>query len=85
MRGFAREADETYRKNAKIIDKAYDILAHGKDFKWLHINEITKKLLDLPSVEKIPAATLWAVHRSLLLNEIGFLPDPQGHWKSGMW
>lgn len=85
MNKFIREADEVYRIHAKKIDAAYESLAHERDISWLHINEITKRILGLGSSDHIPPSTTWAMHRHLILHNLGFLPEPRIHWRTGTY
>ena len=85
MDAFVREANEVYRKHATKIDRAWDVMAQYKEFSWVHLKEITTRVLGISDEHDIPHTTLWAVHRAILTQEIGFLPERLNHWQSGMW
>ena len=82
---FIRQADSLYRDHAGEIDQAYDKVAYDKQYRWMHINDITRDVLSLDSSDGIPASTIWAVHRTLILHDMGFVPEPMNHWKSGIF
>ena len=78
---FIRQADEVYRQHADKIDNAYELLAHDKEFTWMNINDIAARVLRMEISHGIPDSTVWAVHRSILLYNMGFVPD-FSHWKT---
>ena len=86
MNGFFSEANEIYRVNAYKIDKAYEMMANDRHSSFVHLSEITRRVLDLPSKMDIPASTLWAVHRALSSHEIGFsMLSLKHHWHNSVW
>ena len=85
MANFIRQADSLYRDHAGKIDQAYDKVAYDKQYRWMHINDITKDVLDLESSDNIPVSTVWAVHRALILHDMGFIPEQYTHWKNGVY
>ena len=85
MEDFSRHADAVYRENADKIDNAHKLLAHEKEFRWMHIKEITARVLRLEATKDIPDYTVWAVHRAIILYDMGFLPDVALHWRKGIF
>ena len=83
MSDFIRQADIIYRQRAARIDNAYELLAHERQLTWMTIDEIAKRVLELNTSESTPASTLWAVHRAIILFQVGFIPDNMNHWSSG--
>ena len=81
LNDFKRQADSTYREHAQKIDKIFDKLAYEKRCRWMHVDDITKNVLEIDQASDVPKSTIWAVHRALMLNEMGFVPDPHRHWK----
>ena len=85
MGSFIRQADTLYRDHAGKIDQAYDKVAYDKQYRWMHINDITRDVLGLESSDNIPVSTVWAVHRALILHDMGFIPEQYHHWKNGVY
>jgi hypothetical protein len=81
MNKFRRDADDQYRKNADKIDNAYKSLAKQRENLFLSLEDISRKVLAINSSDLVPQSTLWAVHRSIILHQEGFLTGP-AHWKS---
>ena len=72
MLSFHRAADETYRKFASKLDNAYKIMAQEPGSEYVTTLEIATKVLEVPDPSEISSANLWAVHRALLQDDIGF-------------
>ena len=83
---FERAADQVYRNNAEVLDKAWVSLAQERHFFHDFLPHITQKLLSLPSDANIPYSTQYAVHRALMAHELGLMPIHQATSRlSGMW
>lgn len=82
MSEFWAEADNVYHNTFQRLDNAHDILAHPDRYSYATLEQITDKLL-LGVNKKIrkgkdgnfPTHVLYAVHRKLLSEDIGFTPQ----------
>ena len=83
MMEFSRASDNAYRKHADKIDNAYNVMADEKNFVYATLSKIASTVLGEPDEAKISTPTLWAVHRALLLPEIGFSVDYNHHRTMG--
>ena len=85
MNEFINEANEAYRVNAHILDKAHDIMAKDKHPYLVHIDEIARRLLNRAAGIELSNATLWAIHRAVTGDPMGFrVRDYGSYWKSGI-
>ena len=69
MLDFQRAADFTFRQNAERLDRAYKILAHTTERRWVTLEEAAMKLLQIGEESKLTDPILWAVHRVLIRAE----------------
>jgi hypothetical protein len=87
MTAFWNEANTTYRTAAQRLDKAHDLLAHPDRYSYATLEQISNKLLRglIPrgKDEKYPMPVLYAVHRALLRDEIGFRTQKLQVMRSG--
>ncbi|KAF8866612.1 RNB-domain-containing protein [Acephala macrosclerotiorum] len=81
MIAFWNEADKAYQAAAVQMDNAHSLVAHPTKFTYATLQQIANKLLSntLPKLEdgNFPAPTLYALHRTMLQDDIGFCPQVQ--------
>lgn len=81
MAKFWDDADVIYQKSFERLDSAHEILAHPERFSYATLEQISDKLLSKATqVErgkdgKFPMHALYAVHRKILGEDIGFQPQ----------
>ena len=74
MLDFWRESDKTYRETAFNLDKAHRLVADRFNMRYATLSELAHKLLPKRYMKDgdFPAPVLYALHRSLMLDELGF-------------
>jgi hypothetical protein len=81
MSDFWDEADSVYQSTFQRLDNAHDILAHPDRFSYATLEQITDKLLAGSNKYakskngNFATHVLYAVHRRLLTDDIGFKPQ----------
>jgi hypothetical protein len=87
MTAFWAEADAAYQKAASRFDNAYRIVAHPSRFTYATLEEIADKTLSgfIPKTKdgKFPHQVLYALHRSMLRDDIGFRTQEAGTMRAG--
>jgi len=81
MLDFWRESDKTYRETAFNLDNAHNFVAHRLNMRYATLSELAHKLLPKNYMKDgdFPAPVLYALHRSLMLDELGFRPQKWSH------
>lgn len=87
MVGFWNDADATYLAAASRLENAHQYVSSGQHLSYATLDQIADVLLD-PVVPKDDNGTyskpdLYAVHRAILLSDIGFRIQPRGTLRSG--
>jgi hypothetical protein len=85
MLDFWEASDAAYQEASTRLDKAIGFVALRDEFSYATLEQIAKKVL-LPSGMMdghFPAHVLYAVHRSLFRDDIGFRPQPKGMLRTG--
>jgi RNB domain len=87
MAEFWAAADIAYQKAASRFDNAHRLVAHPTRFTYATLAEIAEKTLSgfVPKTEdgKFSQEVLYALHRSLLRDDIGFRIQPAGTMRTG--
>ena len=83
MMEFLQASNNAYRKHADKIDNAYNVMADKENSVYATLSGIASTILKEPDEAKISKPTLWAVHRALVLPEIGFSIDYRHHRTMG--
>ena len=87
MLDFWAASDAAYQASSSSLDKAYERVAHHSSLSYATLEEIAEKVLRPASstAERgpFPAHVLYAVHRSLFRDEIGFRPQTKGTVRTG--
>lgn len=80
MLDFWDHADATYQTAAPKLDKAHSLVAHKTAFSYATLDEIANKVIAdvIPKGADgvFPPSVLYAVHRAILKDDIGFTPQP---------
>ncbi|CZR50966.1 uncharacterized protein PAC_00841 [Phialocephala subalpina] len=75
------EADKAYQIAAVQMDNAHSLVAHPTKFTYATLQQIANKLLSdiLPKMENgnFSQPALYALHRTMLQDDIGFRPTPK--------
>jgi hypothetical protein len=81
MLDFWRESDRIYRDAAFNLDNAHKLVAHKSNMRYDSLSNLAYKLLPKNYLKDghFPAPVLYALHRSLLLDELGFRPQKWNH------
>ena len=79
MMKFSQASNDAYRKHADRIDNAYNAMADERNHVYAKLSRIASIVLGEPDEAKISKPTLWAVHRGLILSEVGFSVDHASH------
>ena len=74
MKAFEADAGELYRKNSDVLDRMHDIVAEEKVNTLATLREISARVFSL-SDSRCRDSALWAVHRTMAENDIGFQRD----------
>lgn len=76
MLDFWKESDKTYREATFKLDNAHRLVAHKSNLKCATLLQLANELLPkrLSTNGVFPATALYALHRSLMLDDIGFRP-----------
>lgn len=87
MLDFWAESDVAYQATSSSLDKAHEHVANHTMFKYATLEQIAEKVLpNAASKTKgrdFPDYVLYAVHRSLLRDDIGFRPQTKGTLRTG--
>ena len=83
MKEFSQASNNAYREHADKIDNAYNVMADEKNSVYATLSQIASTILGEPDEAKISKPILWAVHRALVLPEIGFSIDYSHHRTMG--
>jgi hypothetical protein len=81
MLRFWKTSDTHYRAHSKILDAAYHFLANDK-YQYMTLAEIAKGLLHVEDEANISSSLMYAVHRALMQDSIGFHPQGLGNVRS---
>ncbi|EKG12969.1 Ribonuclease II/R [Macrophomina phaseolina MS6] len=82
LRSFTEDADAAYRRNASILDRAHNLLAHETDLRFGNLQKITETLL---RVKNPSIATMYAVRKALLRQPMGFHADGRSHRETSVF
>ncbi|PQE20946.1 hypothetical protein CJF30_00002282 [Rutstroemia sp. NJR-2017a BBW] len=87
MLQFWSEADEIYHSAGSRIDTAHALVADKKTFRYATLEELANKILPdtvkAPGQEKHSHPALYAVHRTVLRDDLGFRPQLKGATRTG--
>jgi hypothetical protein len=87
MLEFWAQSDEAYQAAAFRLDNAHKLVAHPERYRYASLDEIASILLTrtLPKSvdENLPSPMLYAVHRALLIDDLGFRPQVKGTLRAG--
>jgi hypothetical protein len=87
MSAFWEEADAAYQKAASRFDNAHRIVAHANRFTYATLEEIAERTLSgfIPKTNngKFSHEVLYALHRSMLRDDIGFRTQQAGTMRTG--
>lgn len=87
MTEFWAEADAAYQKAASRFDNAHRIVAHATRFTYATLEEIAHRALSgfVPKTDdgKFSYAVLYALHRSMLRDDIGFRAQGGARMRTG--
>ena len=80
MLEFCKESDAIYQIAATRLDNAHKSVAAQETFRYLSLHEIAKEILppNYMADGDFPAPVLYAVHRALMQDEMGFRPQAWG-------
>ncbi|KAF9635544.1 Ribonuclease II/R [Lasiodiplodia theobromae] len=82
LKDFTDEADAAYRRNASILDRAHEILAHPTDLRFGTLQKITENLL---KIKNPPITIKYAVRKALLRQNLAFQLDRRSHRQTGVF
>jgi hypothetical protein len=87
MLNFWRESDKTYRETAFNLDNAHKLVADKFNMRYATLSDLAHKLLPKKYMKdgNFPAPVLYALHRSLMLDELGFRPQKWSHRTSNQF
>jgi len=87
MLNFWTASDAAYQSAAYILDNAHKYAAYPDRFRYAGLEEIADLLLPKSTARKqdgrFPYPVLYAVHRSLLIDGLGFRPQVRGTLRAG--
>lgn len=84
MLSFQAESDEIYRKHARTLDNAHNILAHPTDLQFGLMDQVAARLLSKASERQpMSAPALYAVRKALRRAGFAFGIDPRSHRLTG--
>ncbi len=87
MLDFWAASDAEYQASSHSLDSAHERIAHNSRFTYATLEEITKRVLPVTTSKlehgTIPFHILYAVHRSLFRDDVGFRPQTKGTLRSG--
>lgn len=80
MLKFWKKSDAVYRAASFELDNAHKLLAYPKSFRYATLHEIAQALLaeNLMEGGEYPPEVLYALHRSLMQDEVRFRPQRVG-------
>lgn len=87
MLGFWAESEAIYQRTFSVLDHAHSLVAKDKSFRYATLVELANEIIprNIPRTEdgthSYPA--LYALHRSLLRDGIGFRPQLRGATRTG--
>jgi hypothetical protein len=81
MLDFWKESDKTYRETAFNLDNAHKLVANKVNMGYSTLSELAHKLLPKKYMKDgdFPGPVLYALHRSLMLDELCFRPQRWSH------
>lgn len=81
MLDFWRESDRIYRDGAFNLGNAHKAVAHRFNMRYASLSDLAHRLLPKNYVKdgQFPSPVLYALHRSLMLDELGFRPQKWNH------
>ncbi|KAK0258064.1 3'-5' RNA exonuclease complex component [Friedmanniomyces endolithicus] len=79
---FDAEAKDVYRKHARMLDNAHELLAHDTDLRYGSLVSAATTLLRTPA-EKLPMPALFAVRQALSNAGFAFSMDRRSHRLTG--
>ncbi|KAL1652321.1 3'-5' RNA exonuclease complex component [Diplodia intermedia] len=82
LQQFTEEADAVYRRNASVLDRAHETLAHPTDLRFGTLQKITENLI---RSRKNSPTTMFAVRKALLRQPLGFQVDKRSHRQTGVF
>lgn len=87
MQKFLRESEEIFRHNIVELNQAHSLVAKDKSTLYVTLNELAEVAIGtkVPRTENgsYPYPALYALHRSVMRNEIGFRPQLKGATRTG--
>ncbi|ESZ92375.1 hypothetical protein SBOR_7230 [Sclerotinia borealis F-4128] len=87
MLSFWEKSEEIYQRSSSRFERAHDLIANDNSFRYVTLDELANVVIakDIPRTEdgsySYPA--LYALHRSLMRDEIGFRPQLGGATRTG--
>ena len=85
MMKFESGANQAYRKHADKLDNAYTVMADERHFRYATTMQIAMKVLQARDPLEISMPTMFAVHRALVQDDLGFKLDYGNHRETGMF
>lgn len=84
MLDFWSESDAVYRAAASQLDNAHKIAAHKSSPRYATLHELALEILpkNLTTRGDYPTPALYALHRALCQDEVGFRPQRAGHHRT---
>ena len=83
MQRFYSQSNDIYRNHASQLDQAHEKVADYSKIRYATVSHITRKVLSLPETADVSYETLWAAHRALVEDDLGFSLDPKNHRITG--
>jgi hypothetical protein len=87
MLQFWSEADDVYHSAGSRLDTAHALVADKKTFRYATLEELADKILPetlkSPGEKKHSHPALYAVHRTVLRDDLGFRPQLRGATRTG--
>ena len=85
MLKFSQDSDDEYRQRVDQLDNAFDIMTRDVESRYATTMEIAMESLKESDASKISNEVLYAVHRALLNDDIGFHLDNRNHRVTGLF
>ncbi|KAG4031420.1 hypothetical protein MFRU_009g01940 [Monilinia fructicola] len=87
MHKFWEQSDEIYQENSSSFDHAHGLVAEDKSFRYVTLNELANVVIKtkIPRTKDgtYPYPVLYALHRSIIRDGIGFRPQLRGATRTG--
>ncbi|KAB8302861.1 hypothetical protein EYC80_006195 [Monilinia laxa] len=87
MHKFWEESDEIYQQNSSSFDHAHGLVAEEKSFRYVTLDELANVVIktEIPRTKDgtFSYPVLYALHRSIIRDGIGFRPQLRGATRTG--